>query len=271
MPWPSILYDFSFGTPDVFGAPGQRKFWFPPAIDIAQLPAAIAARERQDIYYEEPAPARVVFTPLPVEANPWEFVYPEPPAVIRPILSGPEPVRRTEVPRTVVVVEGVSTEVERHPEGDFPAGSIFAPGQTWGVSTDLDTAPDIQADIQEDDMALGDILDWGLTTLSGQQPWQTFGPGVTPVYGGVANLVAPSGVPGQPSQVGGQYVGPTTTGDQCGNRRYVTLDRETGKISCKRRRRRRLLTNRDLADLASLKTITGGGAALNAAVIRAVR
>ncbi len=60
-------------------------------------------------------------------------------------------------------------------------------------------------------------------------------------------------------------------GDACGNRRYVTLDRETGKISCKRRRRRRLLTNRDLADLASLKTITGGGAALNAAVIRAVR
>jgi len=32
-----------------------------------------------------------------------------------------------------------------------------------------------------------------------------------------------------------------------------------------------LLTNRDLADLASLKTITGGGAALNSAVIRAVR
>lgn len=63
----------------------------------------------------------------------------------------------------------------------------------------------------------------------------------------------------------------STGGADCGNRRYVTLDRQTGKISCKRRRRRRLLTNRDLADLASLKTITGGGAALNAAVIRAVR
>lgn len=124
-------------------------------------------------------------------------------------------------------------------------------------------------------MAWGDILDWGLETLAGQQPWQTFGqqPVAAPATMNWAapNLPAPSGIPGQPTTIG--YTGgrTVTAGDSCGNRRYVTLDRETGKISCRRRRRRRLLTNRDLADLASLKTITGGGAALNAAVIRAVR
>ncbi len=123
----------------------------------------------------------------------------------------------------------------------------------------------------------GNLLDWGLDTLAGQQPWQTTqwgGPQQASVMGfnapNVPMVPTPSGVPGRPSQhiVGYQSV---DNGNNCGNRRYVTLDRETGKISCKRRRRRRLLTNRDLADLASLKTITGGGAALNSAVIRAVR
>ncbi len=272
MPLPTLLFDFGFGTPDVFGAPGQRKVWFPRAIDIAQLPAAIAARERQETGYVQPEPARTQPTPIPVGDLPWEYVYPEPPPVVRPVLPGPVAVRDPQIPREIVVVEGLPTEVERHPEGDFPAGSIFAPGQTWGVSTDLDTAPDVQ----EDDMGLGDILDWGLTTLSGQQPWQTFGgtgPPSTMSFAAAALPVpAPSGVPGQPTTVYG-YTGGTavTSGGDCGNRRYVTLDRETGKISCKRRRRRRLLTNRDLADLASLKTITGGGAALNSAVIRAVR
>lgn len=220
------------------------------------------------VYPERPV---AVIPPLPVAYEPsgsWGIEAEEtfvPQVLARSTRPGPPP-----VPRAVVVVDDVSTEVEQHPEGDFPAGSIFAPGQTWGVSTDLDTAPDIQED---SNVALGDFLDWGLETLAGNQPWQLGGWGGVQqsTQPSVMNLVAPSGIPGQPSQVGGQYVGPTSTGDQCGNRRYVTLDRETGKISCKRRRRRRLLTNRDLADLASLKTITGGGAALNAAVIRAVR
>ncbi len=126
-------------------------------------------------------------------------------------------------------------------------------------------------------MAWGDVLDWGLDTLAGQQPWQTFGkpdPNMNYTMGfapPVVSLPPPSGIPGQPTTITGYSGGAAVTGGDCGNRRYVTLDRETGKISCKRRRRRRLLTNRDLADLASLKTITGGGAALNAAVIRAVR
>ncbi len=273
MPWPTLLFDYSFGTPDVFGAPGQRKFWFPPAIDIAQLPAAIAARDRQDIYYEEPSAPSVVFTPLPVEDNPWEFVYPEPAAVIRPVLPGPVAARPAVVPRETVIVEGLPTEVERYEEGDFPAGSIFAPGRTWGASP----AEQHDLDVEDEPVALSDILDWGLDTLAGQQPWQMGGwggvqqqPGYASFTAGVPSVPTPSGVPGRPSTAPVTYTGGGGVND-CGNRRYVTLDRETGKISCKRRRRRRLLTNRDLADLASLKTITGGGAALNAAVIRAVR
>ncbi len=122
---------------------------------------------------------------------------------------------------------------------------------------------------------IGDILDWGLDTLLGQQSWQTFGNVATPQIlpaSFVESTPRPSGRAALPPSAAGPVGGYKMSADgDCGNRRYVTLDRETGKISCKRRRRRRLLTNRDLADLASLKTITGGGAALNAAVIRAVR
>ncbi len=268
----STSFQVGIGPNIPWGQLGQRKVWFPNAIDIAQLPSAIAARERQAQPQPESQPERVVVAPVPVADVPWEYVYPEPPPVVRPVLPGPVAARPAPVPRTTVIVEGVSTEVERHPQGDFPAGSIFAPGQTWGAPVhELDTDP-----LEDQEMAVdwGGILDWGLETIAGQQPWQTFGAAAQPQVMNFAapNIAAPSGIPGAPSTAPHVYTGGTVaTGDTCGNRRYVTLDRETGKISCKRRRRRRLLTNRDLADLASLKTITGGGAALNAAVIRAVR
>ena len=52
----------------------------------------------------------------------------------------------------------------------------------------------------------------------------------------------------------------------------VTVNTQTGKVTpCRRRRRRRLLTASDLSDIASLKAVVGGGAALNAAVVKAVR
>lgn len=53
----------------------------------------------------------------------------------------------------------------------------------------------------------------------------------------------------------------------------VTVNTRTGEVKpcAKRRRRRRLLTASDLSDLASLKAIVGGGAAMNAAVVKAVR
>ncbi len=213
--------------------------------------------------YEDPGPVAGV-PPIPV--GPQDGWISEATAV-HPVFTRPEPARPVVVPRAVVIVEDVATEVERHPEGDFPAGSIFAPGQAWGVEPhDLDTAPN-----QEPPMSVwGDIFTGVVDTLQGQ-PW-----------GGVQqqqfNAMGPAFVASSTQIPGGAAALPPSaaplmngTANDCGNRRYVTLDRQTGKITCKRRRRRRLLTNRDLADLASLKTITGGGAALNAAVIRAVR
>ncbi len=268
MPWPTLLFDISFGTPDVFGSPGQRKPWFPSGVNVAQLSAAIAARDRQDIYYEEPDPEPTWFPPLPVEEDPWFPVIYGEEAVIRSVLPRPMGGGSTPVPRTTVVVGDVSTEVEQHPEGDFPAGSIFAPGQAWEPEPhglDQEPEPDEDEDMAHDwghliRQGVGGIL--GIESDLAALPVNQFMPQQQPAF------TRPSGRAAlPPSAAPVNYA----NGDACGNRRYVTLDRETGKISCKRRRRRRLLTNRDLADLASLKTITGGGAALNAAVIRAVR
>lgn len=53
----------------------------------------------------------------------------------------------------------------------------------------------------------------------------------------------------------------------------VTVDTRTGKVThCNRRRRRRLLTPTDLADLAALQTLVGKGSdAMRYAVMKAVR
>ncbi len=54
--------------------------------------------------------------------------------------------------------------------------------------------------------------------------------------------------------------------------RYAKICLATNEISpLRRRRRRRLFTAGDLRDIASLKAIVGGGAALNAAVVKAIR
>jgi len=52
----------------------------------------------------------------------------------------------------------------------------------------------------------------------------------------------------------------------------VTVDTRTGKVTpCRRRRRRRLLTCSDIADLQALAAIAGKGQALNIAVAKACR
>jgi hypothetical protein len=67
------------------------------------------------------------------------------------------------------------------------------------------------------------------------------------------------------------YDGLVGTGPTQGSGK-VTVDTKTGKVTkCGRRRRRRLLTPTDLNDLAALKTIVGGGQAMNFAVMKAVR
>ncbi len=67
---------------------------------------------------------------------------------------------------------------------------------------------------------------------------------------------------------------PMVTGATCppNQPRYAKICLATGQVMpLRRRRRRRLLTSSDLADLASLKAIVGGGAAMNSAVVKAVR
>ncbi len=57
-----------------------------------------------------------------------------------------------------------------------------------------------------------------------------------------------------------------------GSPRYSKICNATGEVTpLRRRRRRRLLTAGDLHDIASLKAIVGGGAALNAAVVKAMK
>ncbi len=74
----------------------------------------------------------------------------------------------------------------------------------------------------------------------------------------------------QPTGFGGTYGGGTSVVLPPPTK--VTVDTRTGRITpCRRRRRRRLLTASDLNDLAALKTIIGGGSAMNAAVVKAIR
>ncbi len=82
-------------------------------------------------------------------------------------------------------------------------------------------------------------------------------------------VVQPLGM-AQPMQ--GGIRGPAATMQTTSVPAKVTVDTATGKVTaCRRRRRRRLLTPTDLNDLAALKTIVGGGQAINFAVMKAVR
>ncbi len=260
------LLGTSFGVLPGLVAGRQAKIWFPGEFNAANLSVAIAARGRQSWATPDPPPIDFGIPTVPVVLSQPEF-YPEPSVQVRPIFARPMGGGPSPVPRKTVVVEGTSTVIEEHPEGDFPAGSIFAPGAPWGggVSSDLDV------DEQPEEQNVGlwtELFSAGVDVLQGQYDMPTYG------IGGPSSFVATPAVSNIPSGRAALPPGAAPVigaANECGNRRYVTLDRQTGRVSCKRRRRRRLLTNRDLADLASLKTITGGGAALNAAVIRAVR
>lgn len=78
---------------------------------------------------------------------------------------------------------------------------------------------------------------------------------------------------GKPLSFSGDYPSyPSGPGYDTEGNGKVTVDTRTGKVTkCRRRRRRRLLTPTDLNDLAALKTIVGGGQAMNFAVLKAVR
>lgn len=125
-------------------------------------------------------------------------------------------------------------------------GSIFGESTTEGPSMAVDWG-DIFG------TALGGIA----SGISGPGTTTFFPPSPGPMVGAPGPVVATM-------QAG-------ACGPQKGCRSY-TYDSVTGEYKpCRRRRRRRLLTSSDLADLASLKAIIGGGGALNAAVVKAVR
>jgi len=157
-----------------------------------------------------------------------------------------------------------------------PGGPIFMPRSPSVLDRPVDypygSIPPIPDDV-------GNVaVDWG--SLFGN---------VASSY--VAARYAPSPVRGlvaaQPSQSGfiNQYTAPAAApaaavmagGNGCatcptGAPRYSKICNATGEVSpLRRRRRRRLLTAGDLSDIASLKAIVGGGAALNAAVVKAMK
>ncbi len=125
-------------------------------------------------------------------------------------------------------------------------------------------------------------IDWG--TLAGTVLSSYVGAryAPSPVRGIVAG---PAAVAAQPSQSGfiNQYTAPAAPGvvmaqdgscSTCptGSPRYSKICNATGEITpLRRRRRKRLFTSGDLSDIAALKALVGGGAALNAAVVKAMK
>jgi hypothetical protein len=164
-------------------------------------------------------------------------VYDAPQPVLYPVLSGPQ----LEVPEKPEISES-SDQPEFLP--GWPEEWIKGEG---GWNEDEWVYPP-----KESDMA----IDWGagasavIDILQGQDPGGS--------SAGKYDVVYDYGM-GMP------------TGGVTGNGK-VTVDTKTGKVTkCGRRRRRRLLTPTDLNDLAALKTIVGGGQAMNFAVMKAVR
>lgn len=155
-------------------------------------------------------------------------------------------------------------------EAVFEPGSIFGPGQPWNV--------DIESSVYDIPYA-----DSGDVQISSQDPLEQQSPGEINVavdWGDLLGSAVLGGIPGVLNQLTGG-TGGTITG---GNGGYtgsvgspppaqVLVDTRTGKVSaCHRRRRKRLLTNSDLSDLAQLQALVGKGSqAMQVAVAKAIR
>ncbi len=154
------------------------------------------------------------------------------------------PIQHMELPQDDVV---------EYPEGDWPAGSIFAPGEVWGPEPAEPNPLD-----EEEEMA----IDWGgaiggfIDALQGQAPGGGLPSGLPSYFAGPTSGTGPTQIPS-----GGAALPPSA----------AFRVNQYGQVVRCRRRRRRLLTNSDLKDLAALKTITGNNDALKMAVIKAVR
>lgn len=197
-----------------------------------------------DPYYED-----VGDPPVPLEVRTYEPGPAETFPDLRAVLPGPLGGGRHTVSTPTSWPE---YEVEEFPEGDYPEGSIFAPGGVWGGAS----AHDFDDPIEEDEEVpiidgwFGDIID----VFQGQ-----YGAPASPSFA-------------QPAFQPSPYVSPTArpAGQAASPPGAAPMLDRYGR-PCRRRRRRRLLTNSDLKDLAALKTITGNNDALKMAVIKAVR
>ncbi len=179
-------------------------------------------------------PQRTVFETEPVEAA---TVFTFPTGGVSPQFPDPRIPNPVRIPADVSVLERVP-QVEPAPiEGDAPATD-------WGKVYDeyVVLNPPVVSEVP------AVAIDWG----------DIFGNVITDIGKG---LGVPNPFTGtQVSQPGGAMPA------------KVTVDTRTGAVTpCRRRRRRRLLTDSDLADLSALKTIVGGGQAMNFAVQKAVR
>lgn len=151
------------------------------------------------------------------------------------------------VSSTVFESYPVPQEIAYIPEYRIPPRSVLDPIPVF-VDTGVNTEP----------VSAGVAIDWG--DIAGG------------IIGGIwgDSGTSSAGYSG-PSQIYPTYQ-PPAPGMRTTPPAKVTVDTRTGAVTtCRRRRRRRLLTSSDLADLASLKAIVGGGAAMNAAVVKAVR
>jgi len=191
----------------------------------------------------------------------------------------PESVRGVENPRhDPVVLEGdtgvidpqeavAETVFESARDAVVPrAPVILDPAEDWPYGS---IPP-----VEETPMA----VDWGsiLGNVAASYVGARYAPTSSPVMG----LMAPGASIGStvmtpsPQSIAGPVMAQGNGCATCptGSPRYSKICNATGDITpLRRRRRRRLLTAGDLADIASLKAVVGGGAALNAAVVKAMR
>ncbi len=113
--------------------------------------------------------------------------------------------------------------------------------------------------------------DWGHVL---RQAGAGFLSGFAPTGGGpIGPAIGPQiNLPEMPAMLGGPPQADCATYERCGTNRYLTYDCKTQEFKPRsRRRRRRLLTGRDISDLAALQAIAGKGAALQMAIATAVR
>ncbi len=116
--------------------------------------------------------------------------------------------------------------------------------------------------------------DWGhvLRGATGSFASSFFAPQTTfpQAMGQVA--LAPSDLSGPADTLQTMSAADCSSYARCGTGRYLTYDCKDGTFKPRtRRRRRRLLTGRDISDLAALQAIAGKGAALQMAIATAVR